>query len=421
MAYLNVHQIEGVTMKILLSTIGSRGDVQPILALALELQRLGHKALICAAPNFQEWVKSFGVDFAPIGFDLEKWTRSQAKLPKPMQVPSVEERRKLASMTVIEQFRVLTQAAQGCDLIVVGGVLQTAGRSVAEALKIPYVYVSYCPTTLPSPDHPPAMMGTHHSQSLPGDKNLKLWEENNQSFNQMFLDTVNEQRAALGLSPVQDVSRYVSTDEPWLAADPVLGPAGSPIDMNIIQTGAWLLNDPAPLPEQLEKFLEEGEPPLYFGFGSMRASEQTSGVLVEVARALGKRAIISQGWAQLNAPDVGSNCMVIGNVDHAKLFPRVALVAHHGGAGTTTTTACAGKPQVIVPHVYDQYYWADRVQTLGIGVMGPQSSELNVDALVHALRECLKPEMTACAQTVASRVERHGVHIAAERLIKVFG
>jgi vancomycin aglycone glucosyltransferase len=213
----------------------------------------------------------------------------------------------------------------------------------------------------------------------------------------------------------------VSTDQPWLAADPDLGPAGSPIDMQINQTGAWLLNDPAPLPEPLEKFLEEGEPPLYFGFGSMRATEQTSRVMVEAARTIGRRAIIFQGWARLNVPDTGNDCILIGNVNHAKLFPRVAVIAHHGGAGTTTTAAYAGKPQVIVPHIYDQYYWADRVQTLGIGVKGPQPTELNVKALVDALRECLKPEMTAAAQAVASRVEQQGAHIAAQRLIEAFG
>src|SRR5262249_8988220 len=156
---------------------------------------------------------------------------------------------------VEEQFQVVMQAAQGCDLIMAGGMLQTAARSIAEALKIPYVYVAYCPATLPSPDYPPAKMGSPNPQSLPAEDNQRLWAEAEESFNRMFREPLNEQRAALGLAPVSDVSPYITTDQPWLAADPVLGPAGTPIKMNITQTGAWFLSDPAALPEHLEEFL----------------------------------------------------------------------------------------------------------------------------------------------------------------------
>src|SRR4051794_15078378 len=114
-------------MKVLLTTNGSRGDVQPILALAVELQALGHHALICAAPNFQTWVEFFDVSFIPIGPDLEKWTRPTGEAPKMAERPSLEQMRQLVYQSVSDQFRVLTQAAQGYDLIVVGGLLQVAG------------------------------------------------------------------------------------------------------------------------------------------------------------------------------------------------------------------------------------------------------------------------------------------------------
>jgi vancomycin aglycone glucosyltransferase len=409
-------------MKILLSSIGSRGDVQPILALALELQALGHRALICAAPNFQTWVESFGVEFTPIGPDLEQWTRASAQAPAPKQAPTEEQRRQLASLHVTDQFRVMTQAAQGCDLIIVGGVLQTAGHSVAEALKIPYLYAAYCPAVLPTPDLPPAKMDAHYSQTLSAETNRQLWLDDEAMFNRTFGDAVQAQRQSLGLMPVASVPRYISTDQPWLAADPVLGPAGAPLDadMHITQTGAWLLNDPAPLPEPLEAFLTAGESPLYFGFGSMRASDQTSRVLVEAARVVGRRAIISQGWGGLNVVDSEADCIAIGNVNHERLFPRVARVAHHGGAGTTTAAARAGKPQVIVPHHYDQFYWAHRVQVLGVGAALSNVQALTVDTLVDVLRECLTPEMTERAQALSGRIELHGARIAAERINEMF-
>jgi vancomycin aglycone glucosyltransferase len=108
-------------------------------------------------------------------------------------------------------------------------------------------------------------------------------------------------------------------------------------------------------------------------------------------------------------------------VNHEKLFPQVAAVVHHGGAGTTAAAARAGRAQVIIPHTYDQFYWAHRVQQLGVGASGATRDGLTVDALVQALRECLRPEVTRRAKELASRMELHGARIAAERLTKEFG
>ncbi len=188
-----------------------------------------------------------------------------------------------------------------------------------------------------------------------------------------------------------------------------------------MQTGAWMLSEQTPLPDDLEVFLANGAPPVYLGFGSMRASEQTARVLMEAARALGMRSILSQGWAGLTPVDTGDDCLSIGDVNHEALFPRVAAIVHHGGAGTTATTARAGRAQVIIPHNYDQFYWAHRVQQLGVGVSGPLRDDLTVDALVQALRECLQPEVTTRAQALAGRMELHGARIAAERLTNEFG
>jgi vancomycin aglycone glucosyltransferase len=183
---------------------------------------------------------------------------------------------------------------------------------------------------------------------------------------------------------------------------------------------AWQLPDQSLLPDHLENFLANGEPPVYLGFGSMRASDQSSRVLVEAARALGRRSIISQGWANLTPIDAGADCISISDVNHAALFARVAVVVHHGGAGTTTTAAQAGRSQVIAPHTYDQYYWASRVQKLGVGVSGPGRDELSVDTMIQALRESLRPQIAAQAQSLASRVATNGARIAANQLIRAF-
>jgi vancomycin aglycone glucosyltransferase len=406
-------------VKVLLSSIGTRGECQPILALALELRSFGQDARLCAAPNFKDWVESFGIEFRPIGPDLRQFMSRPA--PKPATPLSEGERRQLAVHAVRSQFPVLMEAARGCDLVVAAGPLQITTRSVTESLRIPYVFASYCPTVLPSPDHPPPKIGTHHPQTLSASTNASLWKEEERSWNELFGDTLNEERSKAGLSPiVESVQRHIFTDRPWLAADSTLAPAAPGRAMQILQTGAWLLRDPAPLPHHVEEFLESGAPPVYFGFGSMRASENTAQVLIETARALGLRSILSRGWADLKPMDGAADCLSVGDVAHERLFPRVAAIVHHGGAGTTTAAARAGKPQVIVPHMYDQYYWAHRIQQLGIGIAGAPREELTVPALVTALRASMRPETARRAESEACRIEPNGARIAAQRLVEEF-
>lgn len=406
-------------MKVLLSSIGSRGDVQPILALALELKKLGYEASLCVAPNFKEWIESFGVACVPLGPDLKKLTGGT--VPGKPVLPSPEQLQQMADESVRTQFQVIGEAARGCDLIVAATALQIAACSIAEAQKIPYVFAAFCPAVLPSPNYPPPKMGGHHSFSLPETVNQQLWKENEEEFNARFGATLNEERAKVGLASVTSVRRYMFTDRPWLAADPVIAPAFSTADMEVVQTGAWILADRMALPDDLENFLANGALPIYLGFGSMRASDQTGRVLIEAARALGLRSILSQGWANLRPSDTGNDCLSIGEVNHEKLFTRVAAIVHHGGAGTTTAAARAGKAQVIIPHNYDQFYWAHRVHQLGVGVSGLTRDDLTLDALVKALRECLQPEIAVRAQSLASRIELRGARIAAERLVNEFG
>jgi vancomycin aglycone glucosyltransferase len=405
-------------MQVLLSSIGSRGDIQPIVALGVELQALGHRARLCVPPNFKEWIESYGLECIPIGPDLKKLTGGTVP-DKPVLPFSKEQLQQMADQSVRDQFRVIGGAARGCDLIVAATALQFAARSIAEAQNIPYVFAVYCPAVLPSSKYPPPDMSGHHSFSLSETENLQLWKENEESF-QKFAAALNEERAKIDQTPVTGVQRYMFTDRPWLAADPVLAPASPLTGMEVVQTGAWMISEETPLPAELEEFLANGEPPVYLGFGSMRASDQTGRVLIEAARALGLRSILSQGWAGL-MPDDGNDCLSIGDVNHAKLFPRLAAIVHHGGAGTTQTAARAGTPQVIVPHNYDQFYWAHRIQQVGSGISGPLRDDITVENVAQALREALQPEVRRRAQEVASHMELRGARIAAERLVSEFG
>jgi vancomycin aglycone glucosyltransferase len=137
--------------------------------------------------------------------------------------------------------------------------------------------------------------------------------------------------------------------------------------MEVVEMGAWILEDSTPLARALADFLAKGERPIYLGFGSMPAPEALSHTLVDAARAIAKRAILSRGWAELDPIDDAPDCIGIEDVNQQALFPRVALVVHHGGAGTTAAAARAGVPQVLLPMFGDQFYWSSRVRALGIG------------------------------------------------------
>lgn len=397
-------------MKVLLSSIGTRGDVQPLLGLALALKSLGHEARLCVPPDFQGWIESLGFECRPIGPELRTMPRIGSMRP------TAEQLHALAALTVHSQAPVIMDAARGCDRLVAATALQFTARSVAEVLGIPYVFAAYCPAVLPSVEHPPPLMEPGHPLSLPAARNAELWADNESRMNDRFRTPLNQVRERWGLTPVDSVRQHMFTDRPWLAADAALGPVAATEDFSVVQTGAWFLEDERPLPEEVEDFLAAGAPPVYLGLGSMRVGADTGRLLVETVRSLGMRSILSRGWGELEAPDRGKDCLCVDDVSHTALFPRMAAIVHHGGAGTTHSAARAGRPQLILPHLYDQPWWAHRVEQLGIGVAGPARESLSQDTLHETLRRCLLPEVMSRAQVFAQRIGGRGAQEAARRL-----
>ena len=401
-------------MRVLLSTIGSRGDVQPLVALALQLRAVGQEVRVCVPPDFRDWIEGLGIAVTPIGPEVRSFAASRPTAAQPASPPSAEQRRQLADATVATQFDTLTAAAHGCDIIVAATALQIAARSVAERIGIPYIFAAYSATVLPSPHHPPPPLP---GQTTPGTAdNRELWARDAERFNDLFREALNARRTSLGLAPVSDVRSHMLTERPWLAADPTLGPWPDPADDRVFQTGAWMLPDERPLSRELERFLDTGEPPIYFGFGSTRASQDTGRAMLGAARAFGRRAIISGGWFDDRLVDSEPDCLAIGEVNLNALFPRVAAIVHHGGAGTTTAAALAGVPQVVVPHRYDQHYWARQIPRLGIGV-AHAAEPPTTGSLTRALEQTLTPEVAARAKSVGAAVRRDGTEVAVKRLL----
>jgi vancomycin aglycone glucosyltransferase len=403
-------------MRILFSTIGSRGDIQPVVALALHLKALGHEIRVCVPPDFREWIESLGISVTPIGPHVRKFAASRGMATQRLNPLTAEQRRQMAEATVATQFETLSSSAPGCDVIVAATALQVAARSVAEKLGIPYVFAAYTPVVLASSHHAPPPLPLLPGQApTTTNNNDEMWAQDAARFNDLFGDAVNARRAALGLAEISDVRSHMLTDQPWLAADRALAPWPGGTDGLVFQTGAWILPDERPISSDLDRFLD-GDPPIYFGFGSTRAPEDAGPVMLHAARALGRRAIVSKGWFDDSLVENERDCISIGEVNVHALFPRVAAVVHHGGAGTTTAAALAGVPQVVIPNHYDQHYWAQRVHTLGIGVAHAAGRPTR-DSLASALTQSLRPEVENGARAMACSIGRDGTNIAAKRLL----
>jgi vancomycin aglycone glucosyltransferase len=157
---------------------------------------------------------------------------------------------------------------------------------------------------------------------------------------------------------------------------------------------------------------------VYVGFGSMaaHAPKDIARVAIEASRAHGRRVLLGRGWADLGLIDDRDDCFVVGDVNQQALFPRVAAVVHHGGAGTTTTASRAGAPQVVVPRIADQVYWARRVAELGIGTTHEDPAP-TVESLSAALGPALSPETSERAKAVAGTIRTDGATGAAKMLI----
>ena len=404
-------------MRALLTAVGTRGDVQPALALALELRKLGHAVRLCISPNFVAWANSLGFEAVPMGVEM--------RMPKSGAMPKLtpeEVRRLRESMPdlITDQFETIGAAAEGCDVIVGANAHQYAAPSIAEHAGIGCVTAVYAPNALPSPDLAPSPLPGQTIDTIGPTSIEEKWRAVAKDWNERALERINRNRARLGIGPIDDVLGYVLTDHIWLATDAALAPMPATPGRTIFQTGAWVLADSTPLPAEIEAFLERGEAPIFVGFGSMPASGDAAHRLTVAARAAGRRIILSRGWADLELIDGAPDCMAVGDVSHDVLFPRVAAVVHHGGAGTTAAAARAGIPQLVMPMFGDQFYWASRILDLGIGVTSPHGT-MTEEFLIGALREVCDPAMAARARAFASRVGRDGAKIAARQLEDEYG
>jgi vancomycin aglycone glucosyltransferase len=399
-------------MKVLLAPHGTRGDVQPLIALAFGLRARGHQASFLAPDNFVQWIRSCGFPCAPNGIDVQAHlTSAGADLGSWRW-----QRHHFRTVMIPSLFEAFARTPFDADIIVGTGV-QFAAPSAAEQRDIPYATIAFCPCVVPNNLAPPATVRT---QGYPRWINRLLWDVGTLLAGFALRGLLNEARARVGLGELDDVMSHLAGDATIVAADPDLAPLGDDAPSTTVTTDALVLESASRLDPQLETFLDVGPAPIYVGFGSMVAKRAVSlaSHAVDAARALGRGVILSDGWASLGQSiGVTDDVLVVGGLSHRNLFPRVAAVVHHGGAGTTTAAASAGVPQVILPHVLDQFYCGHRVARLGLGPtplpVDLVTADILTDRIDQALAEPIRGRAAAFAPVIASR---NGVNDAIDHL-----
>ncbi len=403
-------------MKIVLATFGSRGDVQPMLALSLALKSKGHDVLLAAPPEKAAWAKQLGCPFHPLGSDVTAFIDDME------DAHSLRSAIRFVSFLRKElnaQFDLLPKIIAGADLVI-GSSLTFALSTLAESMGIAYRYIAFTPQLLPSSYHPfPAFK----HQRFPKWYNRMTWRIAVilDQFNLTRL--INNHRRQLGLKLILDGWRNIMGQHVLVASDSVISKVPPDIvDQTFTQTGYMHLNQPNQHLPELDAFLEAGPPPVYAGFGSMPIRDQIRNVsvIVEAARLSGQRAVISKFWDEPSEFSNSDDIFFIKKYPHLKLFPNMAAVIHHGGAGTTGSAAISGVPQIIVPHILDQYYWGNQIYQSKLGPSPIWRSEFTSKKLAMTIRECLSNQQIRKRAKEVSEVirQRDSLEFTVSELMK---
>ncbi len=404
-------------MKIVLATFGSRGDVQPMLALSLALKSKGHDVLLAAPPEKAAWANQLGCPFHPLGSDVTAF------------IDGMENAHSLLSAIgfvsflrdeLNAQFDLLPKIIAGAGLVI-GSSLTFALSTLAESMGIAYRYIAFTPQLLPSGYHPfPAFK----HQRFPKWLNRMTWRIAVVLDQFNLTRQINHHRRQLGLKAIRDAWRHIIGQHVIVASDSVISKIPPDIaDRSFTQTGYMHLNQPDQPLTELDAFLAAGSPPVYAGFGSMPIRDQRRivAVIVEAVRLTGQRAVIGKFWDEPSEFEHSDDIFFITKYPHLKLFPRMAAVIHHGGAGTTATSAASGVPQIIVPHILDQYYWGHQIYRSKLGSKPIWRSRLTSKKLAAAIRECLNNQQIRKRATEASEAIRaaNSLEITVREILKV--
>ncbi len=386
-------------MHIAIIALGSRGDVQPYIALGKGLKKSGHIIRLVTHQNFEELVNLHGLEFWSVEGSVQDIAQSkemQGLIEKGNFLSVMSQMKKEATKGAINLAKVGMEACKDMNLIIAGIGGLFAGVALAEKLEIPFLqayYIPFSPTkAFPSFLFPklPFRSGGFLNRFTYSIARQIIWQGYRSA------DNLARQQV-LKLPPSSFFGPYKTyrfNQNPVLYGfSPSVIPKPYDWDNNIYITGYWLLDheDNWTPPSELIEFIKSGTPPIYVGFGSMssRKPEETADIILHAISKTKQRAIMLSGWGGLKKTNLPDTVFMVDSIPISWLFPHVAAAIHHGGAGTTAEALTAGIPSIVIPFFGDQFFWGRRVAELGVGPAAIPRKKLTVDRLAQTIHDVM--------------------------------
>jgi UDP:flavonoid glycosyltransferase YjiC (YdhE family) len=397
-------------MKILVATIGSRGDVQPYINLSQGLRDAGHDVVLATNPTLCALVESHGVKSAPVGTAVDMGEVGERLLAQSFNNMWIGMIRvmQLGAQLVEEAYPDVLKLTKNVDLVVTSDT--TSGIAEAEKLGVPWLSVTLQPARLPADQASPSLLG--------------------QLIGKLMVLPTNSFRKRVGAPAVRDISSMMSERMILLPVNCQVAPPQPGWPKQVRQTGYWFarpLTQWSP-PSDLLEFLAAGARPIAVSLGVMglsgKQSRQSAEIILDAIKHVGVRAVV-QGWEPSLIPThLAGSVYCAGSLPHSWLFDQVKLVIHHGGFGTTAAALRAGISSLVVPHIIDQFYWGQRVFELGVGPQYMSRGHLKTEPLQQALIRALTDspmQAKAAALGKVIRAEADGVTTAVKLIERQFG
>ncbi|MDR2490535.1 MAG: glycosyltransferase [Spirochaetaceae bacterium] len=407
-------------MKIFLVTRGTQGDIYPYLEIVRALKARGHEILFSLPKEFEHLAQSFDVNYL-----TQKSDDITAMLDKVSGIKGL-----LAWMkrVIAEQFEEYIPLVQNCDLLIAANT-EFAAPSIAELCGKPFVRTAYAPL-LPSLKIPPPVMPFPKPNPIIRPK--LLWKGLNFGLNSLMLSIINENRRKNGLAPIKDQGEYApSYADNFLLYSPSMGNV-DPDWRYKWHIGSYLFGDDIPYDVfEHKRFMEfvykDQKPLVFFTMGSCKSKRR--GFLSETLRKLccdkGYKLAVGADWwkaGEVNGKDTDIFTLK-SFVPHTWIFPHCTAIVHHGGSGTTHSAARSGRPQLILPLLLDQYYWGERVRTLGIGPAPVKVKTVTAHSFSKAISDLVEnPVYVANAKTLGDKVRHEtGIKTFIDYIEKTYG
>ena len=405
-------------MKIAITTVGTRGDLQPYIALGLGLKKSGHEVLVVSAKNEESFVRNYGLDFYALDVDIQKIMESgdlqeMAKGSNPLKfiISHLKGSKSLKALMIKTQGEIWN-ACQRADLIIFHpgmplGLFLAKEKNKKAILATPFPVVA-------TKDYPSILfyalpkLGSYYNLlthfifdkvfwALAKSPIKEFWNKNIKSKTNFSISALKQQIKS-GQLVLNGYSELLfSHSKEWTN--------------NIHTTGSWIIEtEPNFLPPiELNNFINSGEAPIYIGFGSMKdlySFNKTLSIIIEALGIIKQKAVVGLGWTIKDYKEkLPDNIFLVDSIPHTWLFPKMKMVIHHGGAGTTVTGLRAGKPTIIIPHNADQPAWGLRVFELGVGSRPIKKSKLTADKLASAIIYSQTPNIIANATMLGQQLQ----------------